>query len=151
MSRLFLLMSVMTLWVSTQAAFAQVQNPGGEINVYRLFNGRDHMLSLDPTEAQGLGYHSEGVVFRSFPQPDIDSVELFRCSAPGGGHFASLDPSCEGQNQEGSLGFLDNRQSRAAHREVVRCNNGSDHLITMNRNECYRNRYRIEAILGYVH
>lgn len=150
MNRLFLLMSVVTLWVSTQSAFAQFQNPAGEINVYRLFNGKDHMLSLDPTEAQDLGYRYEGIAFQSFAQPDIDSAELFRCFQPGFGHFASLDPYCEGQNQEGSLGFLDRRQSRAAHREVVRCYNGSDHLITMNRGECYRNHYRIEAILGYL-
>lgn len=120
-------------------------------NVYRFFNGAEHFLTLNFQEGLRAGYQSEGLAFRTFADAAGGvRLPLFRCLVYGAGHFATNDPACEGQQQEGLYGFVNRAPSPGAGREVVRCLGGVDHLITLDRNECIRAGYRIEAILGYV-
>jgi len=120
-------------------------------NVYRFFNGKDHFLTVDENEGYRAGYRGEGIAFQTFARRERGLVPLFRCYTPqSGDHFASQDFGCEGNTQEGILGYVAAESDRWAPREVVRCYNGRDHLITTNPRECQMNRYRIEGVLGYV-
>lgn len=120
-------------------------------NVYRFFNGQDHFLTIDENEGYRAGYRSEGVAFQTFARRERGLVPLFRCYVPQtGDHFASRDYGCEGYVQEGILGHIAIEPDRWTPREIVRCFNGRDHLITTNPRECRANRYRIEGVLGYV-
>ena len=44
----------------------------------------------------------------------MPSVPLYRCVRPGIGHFATDDAGCEGQTNEGRLGYLRARQPALA-------------------------------------
>lgn len=126
------------------------QSSGPTVTIYRLVKGWDHMLSQDAYEGTRYGYRPEGIAFKLFAYAGPDTIPLFRCLIPSsGGHFASSDEYCEGQQQERFLGFMEYQQSPSAPLAIYRCYNGRDHLITTNVRECYNNRYSVEQILGY--
>lgn len=123
------------------------------VDVYRFFhpNG-DHLMTLNWNEGAAAGYNYEGPAFSLWTDDGGRGmrVPLFRCYVYGRNHFVSNDWNCQGQVREGLLGFADRQPSGWSPREVVHCSNGSDHLATADRNECYRAGYQIYEILGYV-
>jgi hypothetical protein len=121
-------------------------------SVYRFLGNQDHLMTLDPNEGYRAGYRYEGIAFQtfSFPTAGVPKAPIYRCYVYGSAHFVSRDPNCEGQIQEGSLGYVAVQPSYEAQRELVRCTGGADHLATGNVQECYNAGYRIEGVLGYV-
>lgn len=119
------------------------------VDVHRFYSGIGHLLTLDAQEGYRVGFHYEGVQFRLFAQGGRDLQPLFRCYT-GRTHFASLAANCEGQRTEGMLGYVQSQPSWNARQELVRCYNGSSHLITVSRQECAAARYWIEGVLGFV-
>jgi hypothetical protein len=117
--------------------------------LYRLYNGSDHMMSLSTNEGAYQGYRVEGSL-QVFADPGRTRSTLFRCFT-GVGHFASTDVTCEGQQNDGPLGFIEPVQTRQANRSLYRCSGrNGDHLITADVNECYRAQYRVEFVLGFI-
>lgn len=121
--------------------------------MYRMYNGVDHMMSLDPNEGTQVGYYLEGEAFQLFSDAGVGNrTALYRCVIPGSnGHFVSTQPDCEGQQTDFFMGFAQSFQDGYAPNAVYRCvSAGNDHLITLDSDECTDNAYQIEGILGYV-
>ncbi len=127
---------------------------GELVQIFRFFNGRQHMVSDDPNEGPELGYRvQEGPKFSLFTREGRDRVALYACVVPSqNDRFLSRDANCEGQRSEGLLGFAQDRESDAARRPLYRCYypKNQNHLITTDKNECIANRFAVEPILGYV-
>ena len=124
--------------------------PEQRVSVYRFFTGRSHFWTTNAYEGQNAGFHFDFLAFWTSPRPFPGAVAIYRCFT-GVSHFISTDGRCENQIYEGNFGFISNRPTRMMPRELVRCFNGYSHLITLDRNECLRNRYGIEFILGYTY
>lgn len=126
-------------------------NPGyGQLlPIYRSFTGQSHFWSLDPNEGARAGFHFEGVGFQTFANQGYNTAPIFRCFT-GATHFISRDAFCEGQRQEGGLGFVAQAPSPQTPNALTRCYNGRSHLITANVQECYNAGYGVEGVLGYV-
>jgi hypothetical protein len=60
----------------------------GTVPLYRLFNGRDHTVSLDPHEGEAQGYHVEGVLGYPFVAQQPGTSELIRTYNPATGHHS---------------------------------------------------------------
>ncbi len=123
--------------------------PPARTDVNRFYTGHSHFYTLNAQEGFNAGFRFEGLAFQTSTYQFAGSVPLFRCFT-GTTHFISNDGNCEGRVQEGLLGFFAQRPTRQMPREVVRCYNGQSHLITLDRNECYQNRYYVEHVLGYT-
>lgn len=54
----------------------------GTVPLYRLFNGYDHMVSLDPNEGAAQGYKVEGVLGYPFVSQKAGTSELIRTYNP---------------------------------------------------------------------
>ena len=50
----------------------------GTVPLYRLYNGADHMVSLNPHEGEAEGYHVEGILGYPFALPQPGTTELIR-------------------------------------------------------------------------
>ncbi|MFI7150159.1 LamG-like jellyroll fold domain-containing protein [Nonomuraea sp. NPDC050022] len=71
--------------------------------VYSCRNGEvDYFLAHDCGTYTNLG--SVGRLYIS-PPAGVPAQRVYRCLIPGFGHFASLDPGCEGQTTEFELGY----------------------------------------------
>jgi hypothetical protein len=60
----------------------------GSVPLYRLFNGYDHMVSLDPDEGAAQGYHVEGILGYPFDLQQAGTSELIRTYNPSTGHHS---------------------------------------------------------------
>ena len=121
------------------------------LKVYRFLNGQDYFLTRNLREGINAGFHYEGVAFQTYKNPAQDRVALYRCYSPGTGHFASLQPDCDGRNQEGTLGYLARSKNQEATQAVYRCHNGrGDYLTTVKTSECRTLNYQFISFLGYV-
>ena len=72
----------------------------GAVPLYRLYNGGDHMVSLDPHDGAAQGYHVEGILGYPFVSPQPGTSELIRTYNPATGHH-SLRNSLELETEEG--------------------------------------------------
>ncbi|MEV0234726.1 LamG-like jellyroll fold domain-containing protein [Nonomuraea sp. NPDC050786] len=71
--------------------------------VYSCRNGAaDYFLDLDCGTYTNLG--SVGRLYTT-PPAGVPTLLVHRCLIPGVGHFASVDPNCEGQTKEFPLGY----------------------------------------------
>jgi hypothetical protein len=81
-------------------------HPGvGTVPLYRLYNGQDHMVSLDPHEGEADGYHVEEILGYPFVAPQPGTSELIRTYNPSTGHH-SLRNSTGLETEEG---YVDQR------------------------------------------
>ena len=126
----------------------------GEVPIYRFFSGRQHMVSDRPDEGGARGYdQNEGVLFSLYPREAPGRRAVYACFVPSqNDHFLSIRSDCEGQRVERLLGYVAVRNDGPAKRALYRCYRGKarDHLMTTNPDECTRNGYAVEPILGYV-
>ena len=60
----------------------------GTVPLYRLFNGGDHMVSLDPHEGEAEGYHVEEILGYPFVSQQPGTTELIRTYNPLTGHHS---------------------------------------------------------------
>lgn len=60
----------------------------GTVPLYRLYNGSDHMVSLDPNEGAAEGYHVEGILGYPFVAQQPGTSELIRTHNPSTGHHS---------------------------------------------------------------
>lgn len=72
----------------------------GTVPLYRLYNGSDHMVSLDPAEEADKGYHVEEILGYPFVAQQPGTTELIRTFNPSTGHH-SLRNSTGFETEEG--------------------------------------------------
>lgn len=60
----------------------------GTVPLYRLFNGNDHMVSLDPHEGAAQGYQVEEILGYPFVSQQPGTSELIRTYNPSTGHHS---------------------------------------------------------------
>src|SRR5579871_5357958 len=60
----------------------------GTVPLYRLYDGNDHMISLDPHEGAAEGYHVEGILGYPFVAQQPGTSELIRTYNPSTGHHS---------------------------------------------------------------
>ena len=127
---------------------------GDEVEIYRFFSGRQHMVSDDPGEGSRRGYGTnEGVLFSLFRNNGRNRAAVYSCYVPSqNDHFLSLRSDCEGQRVERRLGYVAESRNDAAPRALYRCYNSRarNHIMTTNDGECRAVGYAVEPILGYV-
>jgi hypothetical protein len=122
---------------------------GGFVQVHRFFTGRDHLYTTNIYEGQQFGFQYDGVGFNLAQNAGPNLAPVFRCFT-GSSHFVSRDGNCEGQRNEGLLGFVSASPSPQMPTALTRCFNGISHLITTNAQECYQAGYHVEGTLGFV-
>jgi hypothetical protein len=76
--------------------------PLGTVPLYRLFNGNDHMVSLDPHEGADQGYHVEGILGYPFVSQQPGTSELIRTYNPST-HHHSLRNSTGLETEQGYI------------------------------------------------
>src|SRR5579863_10204210 len=96
----------------------------GTVPLYRLFNGGDHMVSLDPNEGAAQGYHVEGILGYPFVSQQPGTAELIRTYNPATGHH-SLRNSTGLDNEQG---YIDQRMGVFGY---PRYYNQSEQLLTL--------------------
>ena len=74
----------------------------GTVPLYRLFNGDDHMVSLNPHEGESRGYHVEEILGYPFVARQPGTSELIRTYNPSTGHH-SLRNSTGLETEEGYI------------------------------------------------
>lgn len=72
----------------------------GTVPLYRLYNGGDHMVSLNPHDGAAQGYHVEGILGYPFVSQQPGTSELIRTYNPATGHH-SLRNSTGLESEEG--------------------------------------------------
>ena len=126
----------------------------GEMPIYRFFSGRQHMVSDRPDEGGARGYgQNEGVLFSLYRREAPGRRAVYACFVPSqNDHFLSTQSDCEGQRVERLIGYVAVNDDGPAKRALYRCYRGKsrDHLMTTDTEECTRNGYAVEPILGYV-
>ena len=76
-------------------------------------------------------------------------MALYRCLA--GEHFFSTDPNCEGQVQEGLLGYMSDTRTSAMARPLSRCFHlGAGVHFHWLEAACPPGNIRDEGLLGFV-
>lgn len=76
---------------------------GSTIPLYRLFNGHDHMVSVDPGEPGARGYKVEGILGYPFVSQQPGTSELIRTYNPTTSHHSLRNSS----GLETDLGYTD--------------------------------------------
>jgi hypothetical protein len=74
----------------------------GTVPLYRLFNGDDHMVSLNPHEGESRGYHVEEILGYPFVARQPGTSELIRTYNPSTDHH-SLRNSTGLETEEGYI------------------------------------------------
>lgn len=122
------------------------------VPVYRFYKYPQHFMTRSYSEAAGAGFTFETTGFRLFKTGGSGRAPLYRCYNPGNrDHFASRQSNCEGQNQEGVLGYVATGPGGGLVKlyRFFRANT-ADHLITVNYSEGANNGYAYEGELGYA-
>jgi hypothetical protein len=100
-------------------------HPGlGTVPLYRLYNGEDHMVSLNPHEGEAQGYHVEEILGYPFVARQPGTSELIRTYNPSTGHH-SLRNSTGLETEEG---YVDQRLGVFGY---PRYYNQSEQLLTL--------------------
>jgi hypothetical protein len=125
--------------------------------VHRLWNGRFHFYSLDPTE--GIGCCGYGLEFYNYFYLEKNArptnVPLYRCVLRNGSHLYTLSPSCEGNGiYESQLGYIATTQLPGSTPLYRLYNPGSgDHFYASNPSDkaiALGGGYYLESTVGYV-
>jgi hypothetical protein len=122
------------------------------VPIYRFYKYPQHFMTLSYSEGAGAGFTFETTGFHLFPSGGSGYQALYRCYNPWShDHFVSTQSTCEGFNQEGTLGYAatQSAQNLVPLYRFFRSNT-SDHLITVNYSEGSSNGYTYEGTLGYV-
>jgi hypothetical protein len=77
----------------------------GTVPLYRLYNGADHMVSLDPNEGADQGYRVEGILGYPFVARQPGTSELIRTYNPSTGHHSLRNST----GLETEQGYIDQR------------------------------------------
>ncbi|NRA46202.1 MAG: hypothetical protein HRU09_14710 [Oligoflexales bacterium] len=120
------------------------------VNIYRLFNGRDHMLSHRFNEAPGF-WTEDLFLFYSSQNAPGPVRAIYRCF-DGTSHFPSADENCEGKTREGKLGYLLSEDPKdGKHAPLYRCKLADVHdHFTSRRVDYEGSRIDTEGLLGYI-
>lgn len=77
----------------------------GTVPLYRMFNGCDHMVSLNPKEGAAQGYHVEEILGYPFVSQEPGTSELIRTYNPSTGHHSLRNSTGLDDEQ----GYIDQR------------------------------------------
>ena len=79
-----------------------------ETPVYQFISSvGEHYYSISSAEGMAYGYTYQGAAFMVVTASNASGfIGLYRCVIPGGFHFLSADPACEGQAYETQLGYI---------------------------------------------
>ena len=82
--------------------------PTVEVPVFQSDRHGDQLVTLNMAEAADKGYGNLSLAFNVFSDNQVPGTRpLFRCLAEGANrHFTSLDRGCDGDTNEGLLGFI---------------------------------------------
>jgi hypothetical protein len=109
----------------------------------------EHFYTSSLEEAQCCGFVLEQAdYYRLYSGPHAGLVPFHRCYTPGGFHFYTQDPACEGLMLEGVMGFIasaaDTAGSMPLHRLYLPSN--GDHFFTTSAAE----RDNAVSVYGYI-
>lgn len=149
-------LATLALLFLADAGMAQTVSVNAQFNiVHRSYNTRnpDHLYSLDAQEGPRAGFRAEPsgdfalstYQFREFSRP------VYRCRmANAVGHFLSSDSTCEGQIQEGFLGYAAYGPSPSVFKltQLRRFVNGGHHVAEVGAD--YIPGFQAEGVLGFV-
>jgi hypothetical protein len=118
----------------------------------------EHFYTASLAEAQCCGFMLEAAsYFQLYAGPHAGLVPFYRCYDPGGFHFYTQDPGCEGVPvNEGTLGHIATAQGTAGSMPLYRLYLGSngDHFYTTSAaerdNAVASYGYVYEGVAGYV-
>ncbi|WP_158246615.1 Calx-beta domain-containing protein [Erythrobacter sp. SAORIC-644] len=121
------------------------------IPIYRFYKYPKYFLTKSYSEGAGSGFTYQSVGFNTYRINASGRRALYRCLNPQTGHFVSIQSTCEGQNQEGTLGYAANASAPNLV-PLYRFYNVStaSHLITVNYAEGSSGGFSYEGVLGYV-
>ncbi len=122
---------------------------------FRFYNSvtGEHFVTSNYNEGINAGFSYEGVAFRSVVQSATvsNAIQIYRCYINRSKHFVSIDSSCEGHIQEGSLGKIYSAQAAGlAPLYKFYYPVSGDYLTTTNYVEGIGAGYTYVGILGYV-
>ncbi|WP_145169869.1 MULTISPECIES: hypothetical protein [unclassified Sphingobium] len=129
-----------------------VKADGTQIPVFRFQQNWRHFYTVDYLEGSNAGLQPEWIAFSLYPGGGSGLIALYRCYQSGSDdHFVSMSSTCEGQVQEGLMGYAHTTPG-PGRRALYRFYKASiaDHLITVDSSEGTSNGYTSEGILGYV-
>ena len=109
----------------------------GTQKIFRGVNFRtgDVLTTKSQGEGGGFGYVDQpSGAITVFSTGGSSRKEIFRCFAFN--HTISLNSSCDGLSNEGSLGFVEKTSVSGASRSVFACSNGASRFLTTTQNEC---------------
>ncbi|MGO1070945.1 hypothetical protein [Lysobacter sp. CA199] len=126
--------------------------------VYRWVSGNDRAYSTDPHEYDGTGYvlDTKASPFRIKSTPSTGAVPLYRCSVIGRvDHFLWTAADCNGQIQEGLLGYIEANAIQGTRPLYLFYHPSSQvHLSTTELGEGWSSEYELQytpqAQFGYV-
>ncbi len=118
------------------------------LEIYRSWNGSDHLFSTSQSEGPLAGYSNEGPKFQLFV--NNVGVPVYRCRSYYGHHFMSNVGNCEGQITESLMGFAYSYpyNSYAPLYRFKNCN--GDFLMTLDYSEGVNSGYIYQGIIAYV-
>ncbi|WP_146029824.1 hypothetical protein [Erythrobacter sp. SAORIC-644] len=128
------------------------QTLGNMVPVYRFHKAPKHFMTRSYSEGASEGFTFETTGFRLFPSNAVGRRALYRChNVASSDHFISKNSNCEGQNDEGIIGYAATAQSSGLY-PLYRFYRAdiANHLITVNYSEGSQGGYTYESILGYV-
>jgi hypothetical protein len=120
--------------------------------IYRSYHPtlRDHLQGAMYSEG-APDWRPEGAAFRVYADSGDGLRGLYRCRVKGKTlHFLSEEDDCEGQVVEHRVGFV-STEEKPDHVPIYRCYDGkTDHLTTVDREECDKAGFTVEGMQGYV-
>jgi hypothetical protein len=112
----------------------------------------EHYYSTSAAEGTGYGYTYQGAAFMVVTSSNMTGfIGLYRCVIPGGFHFLSADPNCEGESLELQLGYIYSTQvsgTTPLYRYYLSSN--GDYLTTIDSVGATAAGYSYLGIIGYV-
>jgi hypothetical protein len=129
-----------------------VKEDGSRIPIFRFRQNSQHFYTVNYLEGSNAGLQPEQIASALYTGNGPGSIGLYRCyNSSNGDHFISTSSACEGQTQEGLMGYA-YTTAGAGRRALYRFYKASiaDHLITVDFSEGTNNGYTSEGILGYV-
>ncbi|MBC3920328.1 hypothetical protein H8L32_22885 [Undibacterium sp. CY18W] len=152
----------LTLLASVSVASAQTVPdipPQGTPIFEFAFSGGRHFNTLNYQEGINAGFSPQNIAWHSTESSGALTTLLYRCVVPNGGgqdHFASQDPNCEGQLNEGNFGYVFKAPRLGLvplYRYYAHPNGFSqnDHWINKATQNLMPTEYGLEGIIGYVY
>ncbi len=120
-----------------------------KIEIYRMRNSNDYLITPYQSEGANANYNSEGS-FSFFANADSGTKAIYRCNGAAG-HFVSTVSNCEGQSVEGVLAYLSVSNNNAGTlRPIYRIRTSTgNHLISYYETEGAAYGCVSEGLIGY--